>query len=122
VHCRLVKPSAGALAPALALNPNLSAPKKIAIKSRIKSKRAAPRLPSGLTEWQCPGGDPHGAHGYLTRCLAVGQGTKFHEKVTARQQAAHTAIGHDRELQEQLEELSSTDVRWLWREESLGDE
>jgi len=46
-HCHLVKPSAGApaLALALTLNPILSAPKQITIKSRSKSKRRAPPTP-----------------------------------------------------------------------------
>ena len=68
------------------------------------------------------GGDKHGPFYYLTQCLAVGQINKFLLKSPAQQASAHQAIGHYRQLQEQLEELSQINAELLRREESLGHE
>jgi len=66
------------------------------------------------------GGDKHGPFYYLTQCLAVGKVNKFLLKADAQQQAARTAIGHFRRLQEQLEELSQINAELLRRQEPLG--
>jgi hypothetical protein len=68
------------------------------------------------------GGDKHGPFYYLTQCLAVGQVTKFLLKAAAQQQATRQGIGHYRQLQEQLEELSQINAELLRREENLGDD
>jgi len=68
------------------------------------------------------GGDKHGPFYYLTQCLAVGKVNKFLLKGPAQQQSAHSAIGHYRHLQEQLEELSQINAELLRREENLGHE
>jgi hypothetical protein len=65
------------------------------------------------------GGDKHGPFYYLTQCLAVGKINKFLLKAAAQQQAARTAIGHYRQLQEQLEELSQINAELL-RRQDLG--
>ena len=66
------------------------------------------------------GGVKHGPFYYLTQCLAVGKVNKFLLKADAQQQAARTAIGHFRRLQEQLEELSQINAELLRRQEPLG--
>jgi hypothetical protein len=68
------------------------------------------------------GGDKHGPFYYLTQCLAVGRVNKFLLKTPAQRQWAQHAIGHYRQLQAQLEELSQINAELLRREESLGHE
>ena len=75
----------------------------------------------GKANCQCHhGGDKHGPFYYLTQCLAVGKINKFLIKNPAQQQSAREAIGHYRQLQEQLEELSQINAELLRREENLG--
>jgi hypothetical protein len=66
------------------------------------------------------GGDKHGPFYYLTQCLAVGKVNKFLLKSPAQQQSARDGVGHYRQLQEQLEELSQINAELLRREENLG--
>ena len=68
------------------------------------------------------GGAQHGPFYYLTQCLAVGKINKFLLKAPAQQQTARSAIGHYRQLQEHLEELSQINAQLLRREENLGDD
>ena len=77
----------------------------------------------GKTNCHCHhGGAKHGPFYYLTQCLAVGKINKFLLKAPAPQQAARSAIGHYRQLQEHLEELSQINAQLLRREENLSDD
>jgi hypothetical protein len=77
----------------------------------------------GKTNCHCHhGGDRHGPFYYLTQCLAIGKINKFLLKAPAQQQAARNAIGHYRQLQERLEELSQINAQLLRREEDLSDD
>ena len=77
----------------------------------------------GKTNCHCHhGGAKHGPFYYLTQCLAVGKINKFLLKAPAQQQAARSAIGHYRQLQEHLEELSQINAQLLRREEKLSDD
>ena len=77
----------------------------------------------GKTNCHCHHGSAkHGPFYYLTQCLAVGKINKFLLKAPAQQQAARSAIGHYRQLQERLEELSQINAQLLRREENLSDD
>lgn len=65
------------------------------------------------------GGPKHGPFYYLTQCLAVGKVAKFLLKTDAQQRQAKSGVGHYRQLQERLEELSQINAELLRRDDPL---
>ncbi len=68
------------------------------------------------------GGAKHGPFYYLAQSLAAGHVNKFLLKTDAQQHSARKGIGHFRQLQESIEELSQINTELLRRQERLMPE